>query len=28
MIALQSIANVVYRYYNADHDGVEDAKDL
>ena len=28
MIALQSIANIVYRYYNADHDGVEDAKDL
>ena len=27
-ISLQSIAKVVYRYYNADHDGVTDAKDL
>ena len=28
MIALQSIGKIVYRYYNADHDGVDDAKDL
>lgn len=27
-ISLQSIATVVYRYYNADHDDVTDAKDL
>mgnify|MGYP003571246209 CR=1 FL=1 len=28
MIALQSIGKIVYRYYNANHDGVDDAKDL